>query len=40
MKKLILVTACTVLFAAGPALAHGPHEHGAARLDVAWKAIL
>lgn len=35
MKNLILVTACTVLFAAAPALAHGPHEHGAARLDVA-----
>ena len=35
MKNLILVTACTVLLAAAPALAHGPHEHGAARLDVA-----
>ena len=35
MKNLILVTACTVLLTAAPALAHGPHEHGAARLDVA-----
>ena len=35
MKNLILVAACTVLLTAAPALAHGPHEHGAARLDVA-----
>ena len=35
MKNLIVVAACTVLLAAAPALAHGPHEHGAARLDVA-----
>ena len=35
MKNLIVVAACTVLLAAPPALAHGPHEHGAARLDVA-----
>ena len=35
MKNLIALTACAVLLAAAPALAHGPHEHGAARMDVA-----
>ena len=35
MKSTILLAVCAVLLAASPALAHGPHEHGAARLNVA-----
>ncbi|MFT3959240.1 MAG: DUF2796 domain-containing protein [Desulfovibrio sp.] len=35
MKNLLALTACAVLMAAAPAFAHGPHEHGAARMDVA-----
>lgn len=40
MKKVLLLAACSLLIAAAPAVAHGPHEHaahehGAARLDVA-----
>ena len=35
MKSMILLAACAALLAASPALAHGPHEHGAARLNVA-----
>lgn len=35
MKRTILLAACTALLAAAPAIAHGPHEHGAAHLNVA-----
>lgn len=36
MKNLmILLMACAAMLAASPASAHGPHEHGAARLDIA-----
>ena len=35
MKNTILLAACAALLAASPAVAHGPHEHGAARLNVA-----
>ncbi len=35
MKILTLLTACTLLACVAPAFAHGPHEHGVARLDVA-----
>lgn len=35
MKNLIPLTVCAILLTAAPTLAHGPHEHGAARLDVA-----
>lgn len=35
MKRTILLAAFATLLAAAPAQAHGPHEHGAARLDVA-----
>ena len=35
MKNLVFMAACTALLATSPALAHGPHEHGAARLNVA-----
>ena len=34
MKSMIILTALAALLAANPATAHGPHEHGAARLDV------
>ena len=34
MKSMIILTAFAALLAASPATAHGPHEHGAARLDV------
>ena len=34
MKNMILLVACAALLAASPASAHGPHEHGAARLNV------
>ena len=32
MKNTILLAACAALLATSPALAHGPHEHGAERL--------
>ena len=35
MKNMILLAACAALLVASPALSHGPHEHGAARLNVA-----
>ena len=35
MKNTILLAACAALLATNPAMAHGPHEHGAARLNVA-----
>ena len=35
MKNTILLAACAALLATSPALAHGPHEHGSARLNVA-----
>lgn len=35
MNRTILLAAFATLLAAAPAQAHGPHEHGAARLDVA-----
>ena len=35
MKNILIMAACTALLAVNPALAHGPHEHGAARLNVA-----
>ena len=34
MKNMILLVACAALLAASPASAHGPHEDGAARLNV------
>ena len=34
MKSTIILTAFAALLAASPVTAHGPHEHGAARLDV------
>ena len=34
MKSMIILAAFAALLAASPATAHGPHEHGAARLDV------
>ena len=35
MKSMIFLAVCTALLAASPVTAHGPHEHGAARLNVA-----
>lgn len=35
MKSSILLAACAALLVATPTLAHEPHEHGAARLDIA-----
>ena len=35
MKNMLILAVCTALLATSPALAHGPHEHGAARLNVA-----
>lgn len=35
MKRTIFLATCAALLAAVPALAHGPHEHGAANLNVA-----
>ena len=36
MKSMIFLAVCTALLAASPVTAHGPHEHGAARLNVAF----
>ena len=35
MKNALVLAACAVLFTAVPAFAHGAHEHGVARLNVA-----